>query len=293
MRLTWFRYTGAGGAVASALIDGAEPPKPFAEALEKLCTTARDKGARIMVDAEQQIYQPTIDRWTVDIMRKHNSGPIDAVVLNTYQAYLKGTRGVIRDHLRLARQEGWTFGIKLVRGAYILNEVRDRIHDTKADTDANYNGIVHDLLARSYDGLRGGVPGEEGFPRTSVFLAGHNPESIHRALAVHGQLSAANAKPDGLELGQLYGMADHVSGELVAEVERSYGPADRLGRSWAELKESGAPRVFKCINWGSVRECLHFLMRRAAENQGAAERLQDGLSVSWNELRHRWFGLRH
>lgn len=219
-------------------------------------------------------------------MRKHNSGTDEAIVFNTYQAYLKDTRGVIRQHLELAQREGWAVGIKLVRGAYILNDVRDRIHDTKADTDNCYNGIVHDLLFRSFDGVSG-----TDFPKISLLVCGHNGESIHRALAVHKQLSATT-KQQSLEFGQLYGMADHVTGELVSEIEKSYGPVDRLHSPWEEVKASGAPLVFKCINWGSVRECLHFLMRRAAENQGAAERLQDGLSESWKELRHRWFGFR-
>lgn len=280
------RYTGAGGAVSRALIDSMEPPEQFVASLEKLCQTAREQGTRVLVDAEQQIYQPTIDRWTVDMMRKHNKGDDGPIIFNTYQAYLKSTRGVLREHLELAKREDWAVGIKLVRGAYILNEVRDRIHDTKAETDECYNSIVHDILSRSFDGVSG-----DRFPKISFLVCGHNGESIRRAFAVHKQLSAT-AKQQGLEFGQLYGMADHITGDLISEIEKSYGPVDRPNRSQDEITASGAPHVFKCINWGSVRECLHFLMRRAAENQGAAERLQDGLSEAWKELRIRWFGLR-
>ncbi|KAI3390690.1 hypothetical protein diail_8873 [Diaporthe ilicicola] len=101
-------------------------------------------------------------------MRNYNNGP-DEPISNTYQAYLKVTRGVICEHLEVAQREGWAVGNKLVRGAYILNDVRDRIHDTKADTDNNYNSIVHYLLFRDFDGISG-----KNFPRNSLFVCGHN-----------------------------------------------------------------------------------------------------------------------
>lgn len=270
------KYTGAGNSVANALIAGQDPPKQFWEALNQLCRQAKSQGSYILVDAEQQVYQATIDRWTVDLMREHNLDG-EALILNTYQAYLKATRNVLRQHLELALKEGWTLGIKLVRGAYIFQEERDRIHDTKSNTDAAYNGIARDLLQRSFEGID-----KPHFPAIKLFLAGHNAESILQASNLHRELANQGANPGPLEFGQLYGMADHVSGELLYKIE------DQVKSNKPELEVS--QHVYKCVNWGTVRECLHFLMRRANENAGAAERLQDGYTQAKKELKARILG---
>ncbi|KAI5920643.1 FAD-linked oxidoreductase-like protein [Camillea tinctor] len=276
------KYTGAGGRVASALTTGEKPPKQFQEAMDKLCQQAQAQGSRIIVDAEQQAYQSTIDEWTVDVMRKYNRGK-EALVLNTYQSYLKASRKIIRDHLARAQKEGWTLGIKVVRGAYISNDIRERIHDTKAETDASYNGIAHDLLVRSFDGIT-----RKDFPKIQLFLAGHNADSIHKAAQLHRDLTLQGLNPGALEFGQLHGMADHVSGELLAYIDslrESKGPFGKQGA----LGHEAIPRAYKCATWGTVRECLGFLTRRAVENQGAAERLQDGLAEAKRELKARIF----
>jgi proline dehydrogenase len=100
------RYTGAGGSIAEALKAGDNPPEPFWSAVNETCSKAKAQGKMLLVDAEEQVFQSTIDRWTVDLMRKFNQE--DAYVLNTYQAYLKSTPQVLREHLRLAGKEGWT-----------------------------------------------------------------------------------------------------------------------------------------------------------------------------------------
>jgi proline dehydrogenase len=101
------RYTGAGGSIAEALKAGDYPPEQFWSALNELCSKAKAQGKMLLVDAEEQVFQPTIDRWTVDLMRCFNRDG-EACVLNTYQAYLKSTPHVLREHLRLAGKEGWT-----------------------------------------------------------------------------------------------------------------------------------------------------------------------------------------
>jgi proline dehydrogenase len=232
------------------------------------------------VDAEQQVYQPTIDRWTVDVMRRYN-GAENAVVLNTYQAYLKCTRNVLKHHLELAGREGWTLGIKLVRGAYLGDETRSLIHDTKAETDTSYNGIARDLLNHSFDDIDQSI-----FPPIKLFLAGHNADSIRRASTLYKELCLQGRDVGTLEFGQLYGMADHIGGELLAENTTLQDPSNASIQE-RKISHSVTPQVYKCVNWGSVRECLHFLMRRATENQGAADRLRDGVKESKRELKAR------
>ena len=79
-----------------------------------ICERAAAQGSRVWIDAEQQVFQSTIDRWTVDMMRRYNTNG-QALVLLTLQAYLKSARDTLGKLLHQAHDEGWTLGIKLVR----------------------------------------------------------------------------------------------------------------------------------------------------------------------------------
>ncbi|PYI00587.1 FAD-linked oxidoreductase [Aspergillus sclerotiicarbonarius CBS 121057] len=251
------KFTGAGPAAVEALSRGDPvPPKRIQDAIMEICDAVAAQGSRVWIDAEQQIFQPAIDAWAVDLMRKYNRDNADApVVLNTYQAYLKSSTATLNAHLQLAQKEGWAMGVKLVRGAYIAHDHRDRIHDTKADTDKNYDHIVESLITRQYP--LGGEPGQP-FPKVRLFVASHNGESVRKACALYRQRVVSGLPSIPVEVGQLQGMADEVSLGMVG------------GSTEGEV-----PGVFKCLAWGSTEECLHFLLRRAVENQSAMDRTRD------------------
>ncbi|KAF5696153.1 proline oxidase [Fusarium globosum] len=145
------KFTGAGARVMQALKDQTPLTKQMQDSLNAVCEKAMERKARILIDAEQQFVQPAIDDIAPVLMRKYNRE--QAVVYNTYQAYLKSTPSTLLDHLHCAKDEGFTIGVKQVRGAYMNPEPRGLIHDTKQQTDESYNSIAEGLLQRADAGL--------------------------------------------------------------------------------------------------------------------------------------------
>lgn len=252
------------------------------QALHDICDQAQAEKKRLWIDAEQQLYHPAIDGWTVDLMRKYNRDG-NLLVSTTIQCYLKSSRDTVAWYLRQAKVEGWTLGIKLVRGAYINSEVRGRIHDTKADTDASYNGIAHDMLSKSWPGVD-----RDGFPSVRIFLAGHNVDSIRRVASLAQSLAATDDLAEPVHYGQLQGMADDIGCEMLALCEETKAAALE-GASPRQARNAvlAAPCVYKCLTWGPIKDCLHYLVRRAVENRSAAEKMGDGLKEMRAELRRR------
>ena len=278
------RYTGAGKSTTDALLRGNDPSQAFVDSMDAILQKATRQNCRIWIDAEQQALQHSIDRWTIDLMRKYNRNG-KAVLYNTLQAYLKASRTKLRHQLQLAHREGWTLAIKLVRGAYIENDIRERIHDTKAQTDESYNGIVRDLLSGSLNGLP-----EPDFPQIQLFLAGHNATSVSEANRLIHDLQQQGKLKTLPDFGQLQGMADQLGCELLQHGEdaaRAFGGSRSSSSSATRPPVVAIPRVYKCLTWGSVRECMQCLVRRAVENHGATGAVRDGMPALARELRRR------
>jgi proline dehydrogenase len=263
------KFTGAGRQALHALSQRLQPSEALASAIDSICQLAASRGVRLLFDAEQQALQPGIDDWSLAYMRKYNTGQ-NAVVYGTYQAYLKSTPSTIGRHLAAASQGGFTLGVKLVRGAYLGSDPRHLIHNTKADTDAAYDGISEALLRGQWSaGLeppRGEKGGTAAFPNVSVVVATHNRESVVKARKV---LSEIDTDVD-VAFAQLQGMADEVSCELVTT-----RAANR------------APRAYKYLVWGSTGECMKYLLRRAHENRDAVQRTRAGRDAMRVELFRR------
>lgn len=194
-----------------------------------------------------------------------------AVVYNTYQAYLKQTPNVIVQHLGAAGQEGFTLGLKLVRGAYILSDNRSLIHDTKQDTDDAYNDIALGALKKQIGDF--GKDGSKPFPSVNLFLASHNRASVIAAHRLRQERIRDGLPTIPVGFGQLHGMSDEVSFSLLAEKDEN----------------EASPDVFKCTTWGSMGECLAYLLRRAVENRDAVTRTTDEYtalkSEAWRRLK--------
>ncbi|KAF7520413.1 hypothetical protein PCG10_009203 [Penicillium crustosum] len=271
------KLTGAGPISVDAMAARQSMPEPLVKAMDEICIATEKQGSRLWLDAEQQVLQHGLDDWAIEVMRRHNKSEAP-IVYNTIQGYLKGSKANLDHHLTLAAQEGWSLGIKLVRGAYIEHETRSLIHDTQADTDRSYDLIADTLLCRRMPAGKESLP----FPKAALFLATHNAASVTKAIATHQNRLLANQPTVMLECGQIQGMADELSCELVQNYERA-------------LEQSSAanltvPKAFKCMCWGSVAECMGYLHRRAIENRGAVERTQHMLTALRRELWRRIVG---
>jgi hypothetical protein len=237
-------------------------------ALDEIATKCKSRGIQIIVDAESQHWQSGINLTTLELMRKFNTDG-KAVIYNTYQAYLKSTPANVAAHLAEAQKDGFTLGLKLVRGAYILSDERALIHDTKQDTDDAYNGLAQGAL-RQHIGAFGST---KPFPSVNLFLASHNRDSVLAAHKLRQQRIEAGLPTVPVAFGQLHGMSDEVSFSLLAERDEN----------------GGAPEVLKCSTWGTMGECIGYLLRRAVENRDAVLRTKDEFEAlrreAWRRVR--------
>jgi len=175
-----------------------------------------------MIDAEQNYFQPAINRMAVEMMRKFNRDKV--VIMNTYQCYLKNTEEELLVDLASAERENFHFGCKLVRGAYISHQ-RERCEHLCSHINLNY-----------YSNLKLLIKSMRDTNKTSVMVASHNEDSVKYALEL---LDKYNISPEASELyfGQLLGMCDHVT-----------FPLDH--------------KLFKYVPYGPVKEVLPYLHRK-------------------------------
>lgn len=233
--------------------------------IDTLAKHAAERNVRLMVDAEQTYFQPAISRMCMEMQKKFNKEK--AIIINTYQCYLKDTRDNLLIDLVLSRREKFHFGLKLVRGAYMEQE-RDRARELNYEdpiqpdyesTNANYHTNLRTIL--------------EEIKRTGnvdVMVATHNENTVQFTLQKMEELDL-HPMSKNVYFGQLYGMCDHIT-----------FPLGQAGHN-----------VFKYLPFGPVNEVLPYLHRRAQENRAV---LGSGSLVErrllWEEVKRR-VGLRH
>lgn len=248
---------------ALQLLKSNQTPTPLlSSALSQLCLAATSKNIALLIDAEEETTNPGIESWALALQRTYNTSG-RAMIYTTYQCYLQSAPQKLARDLEIAGKEGFVLGIKLVRGAYLEAERRRgvKVWASKEETDKCYDGIAEALLKRQWNSTLRPLSPESSnapFPTADLLLATHNHPSIQRVLSLRtSQLHSTSNSPSPtlprLAYGQLQGMADEISQELVAAGQGKRGEE--------------RPRVFKCMTWGSTTECLNFLLRRAAENK--------------------------
>ncbi|KAF8642866.1 hypothetical protein AX16_009372 [Volvariella volvacea WC 439] len=103
--------------------------------LERVCSRAKERGVKIIVDAEYSWYQPAIDAYTLSLSEKFNRivpeeiiQPVQPLIYGTYQAYLRRTPEHLERALQHAKANSYSLGVKLVRGAYHPHELSAHGH---------------------------------------------------------------------------------------------------------------------------------------------------------------------
>ncbi|GAA5967110.1 hypothetical protein JCM21900_001891 [Sporobolomyces salmonicolor] len=254
------------------------------EGLRKVCCEAKKQGVRLLVDAEQSWFQPAIDLYAELLSEEFNkvdpssstSGPAMPIVYNTYQCYLRTTPSKLQSALAHASSNNYSFGAKLVRGAYVESE-RERhaassssaadgepclVWGSKAETDECYDECAELLEKRIAEDLKDDRA--EARPGAGVCLASHNGTSMKRFLEKlradgllteleDGTLEVDERLRGRVALGQLMGMSDNLTQTLVSLLPPP--------------PPSSVPLVVKYTPYATLEQGLPYLVRRANENQ--------------------------
>ena len=223
---------------------------------DKVCQLAKEKDVEILIDAEESWMQDATDALCEAMMRKYNTAI--PIVYNTLQLY----RWDRLDYLKLlhqrAKRDGFTIGIKIVRGAYMEKE-RERalekgyespICATKEATDLNFDRTLEYIL-KNLDSI-------------SLFIGTHNEQSCYLAIKLMEELNISK-EDNRVWFGQLYGMSDHISFNLA----------------------KAGYNVAKYVPFGPVKDVMPYLIRRAEENTSVAGQTSRELMLLKAERKRR------
>jgi hypothetical protein len=276
------KWSGLGRHALHLLQNQQEATPEMWEAITAACDAAAAKNVCLLPGAEEEVTNLGLEKWTLALQKKYNTKERGrAIIYTTYQCYLRGIPARIGQHLEYAANEGYIAGVKLVRGAYLTSEPQGVCFDTKEGTDACYDACAATVLNQKWSSAIAPSNPETAFPPVNIVLATHNLNSVHRAKAIRAEQLLAH-EPETLPrltYAQLQGMADEISQSLVQD---------------PTMKADSQAKVVKLLAWGTIRECLHFLLRRASENKEAAFRTEDTRKAMGAELVRRFksiFGL--
>ena len=226
------------------------------ERFDKVCKLAKERDVEILIDGEESWMQDAADDLCEEMMRRYNKDV--PIVYNTLQLYRWDRLDYLKKLYERANKEGFTIGVKIVRGAYMEKE-RERAEEkgyespicaTKQATDMNFNATLEYILTH--------------LDVISVFIGTHNEQSCYNAIELMGQLNISK-QDNRVWFGQLYGMSDHISFNLA---DAGYN-------------------VAKYVPFGPVKDVMPYLIRRAEENTSVSGQTTRELSLLKAEKKRR------
>jgi len=224
--------------------------------IDSICQLAHELKVSISVDAEESWIQDPLNDLVHSMMEKYNVE--HPIVYNTFQLYLKERRHDMERFHKEAKDKGYIYAVKLVRGAYMEKEgaraaefgYPSPVQPSKDATDADYDLAVHYCLNH--------------LPTMAVCVATHNEESCNKAVVIMNKIGAEPGD-ERVIFSQLFGMSDHISFNMA-----------RHGY-----------RVAKYMPYGPVKDVVPYLVRRAQENTSVSGQMGRELSLLKEEMKRR------
>ncbi len=222
----------------------------------QICSKAAEKNIGVLVDAEESWIQDPVDRLTMEMMEEFNKEK--AIVYNTIQLYRHDRLDFLKLSLRIAQQQNFVLGVKLVRGAYMEKEraraaqkgVQSPIQSSKENTDKDYNAAVGFCI--------------ENIDRIACIVASHNEDSNLLAAGLM-EKKGLPFNHSHIHFSQLYGMSDHITFNMA-----------KAGLS-----------VSKYLPFGPIKDVIPYLMRRAQENSSVSGQTGRELGLINKEIKRR------
>lgn len=224
--------------------------------INEICQRAFETGTPVFIDAEESWIQDVIDQFAEKMMSKYNKET--AIVFNTVQLYRWDRLDYLKKAILEAKSNGYKYGVKLVRGAYLEKEndraeemaYKSPIQKDKKSTDRDYN-LALELCMQNIDQL-------------SLCAGTHNEESSLYLVQLMNE-HKIKSTDKRIYFAQLYGMSDHISFNL----------------SNSEFN------VAKYVPYGPIREVIPYLIRRAEENTSIEGQTGRELSLIEKEVKRR------
>lgn len=211
--------------------------KSFADRTTSFVEYADQKNTSLYVDAEQSFLQYGIESFGQQLTHKFNRG--DHVrIMNGYQCYTTRTTELIPMEVQAAKQAGFNLGVKLIRGAYMMEE-RERaakggyespVFDSIEETHTCYNKSMELIITNMKE-------------QDMILVASHNVETCEIAKRLSEDYGfKTNPR---VRFGQLRGFSDQVTGELSAQ----------------------GFKVYKYVPFGPTEQVMPYLVRRGQESR--------------------------
>ena len=224
--------------------------------INKICSCAKQRNVPVFIDAEESWVQDIIDQWALDMMLLYNKEK--CIVYSTIQMYRHDRLEFLKDCLKHAKKSNISYGIKLVRGAYMEKERKraeemnypSPIQPDKKSTDCDYD-LALDYILKNINYL-------------SLVAGTHNEESSEK-LALSLEKYELSKDDSRIYFAQLLGMSDHISFNLANQ----------------EFN------VAKYVPFGPIKEVMPYLLRRADENTSVAGQTGRELGLIKAELESR------
>ncbi|CAD8202166.1 unnamed protein product [Paramecium pentaurelia] len=231
----------------------------FIERVKYFMDPALQNKVCVMVDAEQTYLQWAIDSFSEQMEAYYNQN--QTLVYNTFQNYLKQTKERVDFELAKANKFKLNIGIKMVRGAYMVEESKLAKEQGKENPINDGYEATTSMIERNLEQL---ILNIRKSP-TKVFVASHNEKTVDFVKELMHRHSIPN-QGDVL-FAQLYGLSDHVTYQLASE----------------------GYRIYKYVPFGKTEIMIPYLMRRAQETKKVLQSSSLQTLLLIDELKYRFY----